>query len=101
MDHILWRRSNLREIGDFKVVTGESVAEHHEMVVWRTTLVMRTTKRVNVEQKIKRWKLKKEDCFEAFRERLTLALGGHEELPDDRVTIATVIRETSREEFGV
>ena len=34
-------------------------------------------------------------------DRSTFALGGHGELPDDWVTMATVIREPGREVFGV
>ena len=45
--------------------------------------------------------MKKEDCWEDFRERLSQALGACEELPDDWVAMATVIRQTGREVFGV
>ena len=54
---------------------------------------MRRRKRAKAEQ----GELKKEDCYEDFRERVRQALGIRDELPDDCVTTATVIRETGRD----
>ncbi|KAF7641088.1 hypothetical protein LDENG_00294820 [Lucifuga dentata] len=49
VDYILYRRCNLKEISDCKVVVGESVARQHGMVVCRMTLVVRKMKRTKVE----------------------------------------------------
>ena len=65
------------------------------------TLVTRKRKRAKAGQRIKWGKLKEEECCEDSRERLRQALCGHEELPGDWVTTATVIRETGREVSGV
>ncbi|XP_062866594.1 uncharacterized protein LOC134329279, partial [Trichomycterus rosablanca] len=101
VDYILCRRGNLTEIGDCKVVVGESVARQHRMVVCRMTVVVKKRKRVKLEKKTKWWKLRKEECGEEFREELLKTLGGKKELPDDWATTATVIRETGRKVLGV
>ena len=68
VDHILYRQCNLKEISDRKVVIGESVARQHKIVVCRMTLVVRKLKRTKAEQRIKWWKVKREECRVAFRE---------------------------------
>lgn len=45
------------------------------MVVCRTTLVVMKIKRTKTEQRIKWWKLKREECCVVFREGLRQALG--------------------------
>ncbi|KAK3559075.1 hypothetical protein QTP86_002989 [Hemibagrus guttatus] len=58
-------------------------------------------KRSEIEKKTKWWKLKKEECYEEFRQKLRQALGGQVVLPDDWETTAEVIRETGRKVLGV
>ncbi|KAK3544421.1 hypothetical protein QTP86_011159 [Hemibagrus guttatus] len=103
VDYILCRRGNLKEISDYKVVVGESVARQHRMVVCRMTLMVCKTKRskIEIEKKTKWWKLKKEECCEEFRQKLRQALGGQVLLPDDWESTAEVIRETGRKVLGV
>ncbi|KAK3561088.1 hypothetical protein QTP86_028408 [Hemibagrus guttatus] len=96
VDYILCRRGNLKEISDCKVVVGESVARQHRMVVCRMTLLVCKKKRSKIEKKTKWWKLKKEECCEEFRQKLSQALGGQVVLPDDWETTAEVNRETGR-----
>ncbi|KAK3558466.1 hypothetical protein QTP86_018118 [Hemibagrus guttatus] len=102
-DYILCRRGNLKEISDCKVVVGESVARQHRMVVCRMTFMVCKMKRskIEIEKKTKWWKLKKEECFEEFRQKLRQALGGQVVLPDDWETTAEVIRKTGRKVLGV
>ncbi|KAK3506797.1 hypothetical protein QTP70_028366 [Hemibagrus guttatus] len=73
------------------------------MVVCRMTLMVCKKKRskIEIEKKIKWWKLKKEECCEEFRQKLRQALGGQVVLPDDWETTAEVIRETGRKVLGV
>ena len=52
MDYSLCGRCGLKEMGDCKVVTGESVARQHQMVVCRKTLVLRKRKREKVKWKV-------------------------------------------------
>ncbi|KAK3560574.1 hypothetical protein QTP86_010913 [Hemibagrus guttatus] len=99
--YILCRRGSLKEIGDCKVVVGESVARQHWVVVCRMTLMVCKKKRSGIEKKTKWWKLKKEECCEGFRQKLRQALGGQVVLPDDWETTAEVIRETGRKVLGV
>ena len=68
-------------------MTGEGVAGQHRMTVCQVTLVVMKRNREKAEQRNK-W------------ERLRRALSGHEELPGDCVTTATVVRETGREVFS-
>ncbi|KAK3513085.1 hypothetical protein QTP70_000977 [Hemibagrus guttatus] len=103
VDYILCRRGNLKEISDCKVVVGESVARQHRMVVCRMTMMVCKRKRskIEIEKKTKWWKLKKEECWEEFRQKLRQALGGQIVLPDDWESTAEVIRETGRNVLGV
>ncbi|KAB5517594.1 hypothetical protein PHYPO_G00168920 [Pangasianodon hypophthalmus] len=57
--------------------------------------------KIEIEKKIKWWKLKKEECCENFRQKLRQTLGGQVVLPDDRETTAEVIRVTARKVLGV
>ncbi|XP_051784638.1 uncharacterized protein LOC127528037 [Erpetoichthys calabaricus] len=101
LDYILYRRVNLKDIEDCKVVAGESVVKQHKMVVCRMTLEIKKRKRVRAEPRIKWWKLKKEDCKIEFREKVRQALGGSEELPDSWGTTADLVRVTARRVLGV
>ncbi|KAL7870677.1 hypothetical protein SRHO_G00081740 [Serrasalmus rhombeus] len=101
VDYILSRRCHLKEIGDCKVVPGESVARQHRVVVCRMRLETKKRKRVKTEPKIRWWKLKEEDGCRQFREKLQQALGGSEELPEDWEITAKVVRETGKNVLGV
>ena len=101
VNYILCRRGSLKEIGDCKVVAGESVARQHRMVVCKMTLEIRKRRRARAEPRINWWKLKKEDSKVKFRDEVRQALGGSEELPDSRATTAEVVRETARKVLGV
>ena len=95
------RRCNLKEISNCKVVVVESVARQHRMMVCGMNLVVRRMKKTKAEQRMKWWKLKKEETCVAFREELRQALGGQEVLPDDWTTTSNVIRETGKRVLGV
>ena len=82
-------------------VTGESVAKQHRMVVCKIMMNMRTRKRVKTEQKIKWWKLSKEEWCEDFRKEVRAVFGHVEEFPDDWETTATGIREVGRKVLGM
>ncbi|KAI5087942.1 hypothetical protein C0J45_22431 [Silurus meridionalis] len=97
IDNILCRRCNLKEIGDCKVLAGDSVARQHWMVVCRMVLkVKKKKRRVKTERRIRWWKLKEEHCSVRFREEVRQELGGGEEVLDDWATTAEVIRKTAR-----
>ncbi|MCJ8749465.1 hypothetical protein PDJAM_G00176560 [Pangasius djambal] len=57
--------------------------------------------KIEIEKKTKWWKLKKEECWEDFRQKLRQAQGGQVVLPDDWETTAEVIRATGRKVLGV
>ncbi|XP_068604307.1 putative ferric-chelate reductase 1 [Brachionichthys hirsutus] len=66
-------RHSLKEVGDCKVVVGESVSSQQRLVVRKMTLVVKKRKRTKVEQRTK-WRLKNEECCVAFREETTIAI---------------------------
>ena len=82
-------------------MAGDNVAKQHRLLVCRMTLETKKRKIAKAEPRIKWWKLKNEDCCEAFREEIRRALGGKDELPDDWTTTAKVVRDTARKVLGV
>ncbi|KAI5101616.1 hypothetical protein C0J45_8819 [Silurus meridionalis] len=84
VDYILCRRCNLKEIGDCKVLAGDSVARQHQMVVCRMVWeVKKKRRRVRTERRIRWWKLKEEECSVRFRVEVRQELGGGEEVLDN------------------
>ena len=100
MDYVMCRRTNLKEISDCKVMAGESVASQHRVVVCRMTLVVRKRKSVNVEPRTRWWKLKKEECREAFRKDVSLMLDGQDEAGISWELMAKSVRETAWKVLG-
>ncbi|KAI5097526.1 hypothetical protein C0J45_12835 [Silurus meridionalis] len=84
VDYVLCRRCNLKEIGDCKVLAGDSVARQHRMVDYRLALkVKKKRRRMRTKRRIRWWKLKEEDCSVRFREKVGQGPGGGEEVLDD------------------
>ncbi|KAI5102779.1 hypothetical protein C0J45_8131 [Silurus meridionalis] len=97
VDYVLCRRCNLKEIGDCKVLAGDSVARQHRMVVCRMVWeVKKKRRRVRTERRIRWWKMKEEECSVRFREEVKQRLGGVKEVLDDWATTAGVMREAAR-----
>ena len=88
-----------QEVVDFaKTMEMAVCAKHHQMVVCKIMMKMRKRKSLKTEQKIRWWKLRKEECCEDFRREVVLS---HvDEFPDDWETTATEIRETCRKVLG-
>ncbi|KAI5624580.1 hypothetical protein C0J50_15862 [Silurus asotus] len=102
VDYVLCRRCNLKEIGDGKVLAGDSVARQHRMVVCRMALDVKKKRiRVRTDRRKRWWKLKEEECSVRFREKVRLGLGGGEEVLDNCATTAGVMREAARKVLGV
>ena len=103
VDYVLCRRCNLKEARDCKVIAGESVARQHRVVVCRMTVKVKRKKAQGGkrEQRIKWWKLKKEECCVEFREEVRQALGGRKHLPVGWAATAEVVRETARKVLGM
>ena len=68
VDYVLYRRSQLKEVGDCKAFAGECVAEQHWMVIGKMTLTVKPKVKVKNEPKIKWWKLRGVEGEENFRE---------------------------------
>ena len=83
------------------MIAGDNVAKQHRLLVCRMNLETKKRKLAKAEPMIKRWKLKKEDCYQEFREEIRRALGGEEELPDDWTTTANIVSDTARNVLGV
>ncbi|KAI5625024.1 hypothetical protein C0J50_15415 [Silurus asotus] len=102
VDYVLCRRCNLKEIGNCKVLAGDSVARQHRMVVCRMVLeAKKKRRRVRTERRIRWWKLKEKDCSVRFREEVRERLSGVKEVLDDWATTAGVMREAARKVLGV
>ncbi|KAI5630223.1 hypothetical protein C0J50_10298 [Silurus asotus] len=102
VDYVLCRRCNLKEIGDCKVLAGDSVARQHRMVVCRMVLeAKKKRRRVRTDRRIRWWKLKEEECSVRCREEVRQELGGGDEVLDDCGTTAEVMREAARKLLGV
>ncbi|KAI5621580.1 hypothetical protein C0J50_18849 [Silurus asotus] len=102
VDYVLCRRCNLKEIGDCKVLAGDSVARQHRMVVCRMVLESKMKRRrVRTERRIRWWKLKEEECSVRFREEVRQGLSGVKEVLDDWAITAGVMREAARKVLGV
>ncbi|KAI5624613.1 hypothetical protein C0J50_15839 [Silurus asotus] len=102
VDYVLCWRCNLKKTGDCKVLSGDSVAIQHQMVVCRMALeVKKKRRRVRTEKRIRWLKLKERDCSMRFREEVRQWLSGGEEALDDWATTAEVIRETASKILGM
>ncbi|KAI5098121.1 hypothetical protein C0J45_11848 [Silurus meridionalis] len=100
VDYVVCRRCNLKEIGDCKVLAGDSVARQHRMVVCRMVLVVKKKRRrVRTDRRIRWWKLKEEECSVRFREEVRQGFGGGEEVYP--TTTAGVMRMAARKVLGV
>ncbi|KAI5625340.1 hypothetical protein C0J50_15199 [Silurus asotus] len=98
VDYVLCRRCHLKEIGDCKVLAGESVTRQHRMVVCRMVLgAKKKRRRVRTQRRIRWWKLKEEECSVRFREE---GVRGSKVL-DDWATSAEVMMEAARKVLGV
>ena len=100
VDYILVRRSNLKEIGDCKVMPGESVARQHRVVIARMKLQVRKKRTVTTKPRIKWWRLSEDKCFSAFQGEARKALRKVEETSTWQ-DIADTIREIGRNVCGV
>ncbi|KAI5611221.1 hypothetical protein C0J50_9252 [Silurus asotus] len=75
VDYVLCRRCNLTEIGDCKVLAGDSVARQLRTVVCRMVLEAKKKRsHVRIERRIRWWKLKEKECSVRFREEVRKGL---------------------------
>ena len=73
----------------------------HRMVVCKIALMVKTKKAEKVKTKIQWWKLKETSCQEAFRQEVTLILGGKDRLPDELNKKAEMLRKTAETVLAV
>ena len=102
VDYVLCRRSQLKEVGDCKVFSGECVAKQYRMVIGKMTLTVKPKVKVKNEPKIKCWKLRGVEGEEKFRELVREKIGEDaNQLPEDWVKTAELLRKTAKEVLGV
>ena len=77
VDYVMFRRRNLKEMCNCKVVVNECVVKQHRIVVCKMVLMVKKKKAEKVKPKIRWWKLKETSCQEAFRQEVTRTLGGN------------------------
>lgn len=101
IDYIMCRRGNLNEIGDCRVIPGESVTTQHRIVVCKMHLKTMRRKRVKMEHKIKWWKLSEDCCRTKFREEMKLAAEKDREIFRDWSATAHVMRDIAGKVLGI
>ena len=83
VDYVMYRRRNLKEMSDCKVIVSEYIAKQHRMVVCKMAFTVKKKKAEKVKPKIRWWKLKETSCQEACRQEVTRTLGDKDGLPDE------------------
>ena len=103
IDYVMFRRRNLKEMCDCKVILNECVAKQHRIVVCKMVLMVKRKKAEKVKPKMRWWKLKETSYQEAFRQEVTRILGGKDRLPDewDKNKTAEMLRKTAETILGV
>ena len=98
VDYILVRRRRMKEVWDTKVITGESAAKQHRLVVSKMIMWTKWRKTIRQEKRTKWWKLREKEIQNQFREKvlesgIMESKGGYE-------AVANGIRDTARELLG-
>ena len=103
IDYVMFRRRNLKEMCDCKVILNECVAKQHRIVVCKMVLMVKRKKADKVKPRMRWWKLKETSYQEAFRQEVTRILGGKDRLPDewDKHKTAEMLRKTAETILGV
>ena len=101
VDYVMYRRRNLKEMCDCKVILNECVAKQHRMVVCKIALMVKKKKAEKIKPKIRRWKLKETSYQEAFRQEVTRILGDKNGLSDEWDKMAEMLRKTAETVLGV
>ena len=101
VDYVMCRRRNLKEMCDCKVILNECVAKQHRMVVCKMVLMVKKKKAEKVKPKIQWWKLKETSYQKAFRQEVTMILGGKDRLPNEWDKTAEMLRKTAETVLGV
>ena len=101
IDYVMCRRRNLKKMCDCKVILNECVAKQHRMVVCKMVLMVKKKKAEKVKPKIRWWKLKETSYQEAFRQEVTMILGGKDGLPDEWDKTEEMLRKTAETVLGV
>ena len=100
IDYILGRKKHLKEVQDCKVISGESVAKQHRLVLGTLKLKVRKEKREIPERKIKWWKLRSSENRKALKEKVLREVGDQRKLPPDLKVTAQLIRTAGKEVLG-
>ena len=101
VDYVMYRRRNLKEMCDCRVILNECVAKQHRMVVCKMALMVKKKKAEKIKPKIRRWKLKETSYQEAFRQEVTRILGDKNGLSDEWDKMAEMLRKTAETVLGV
>ena len=72
IDFLLYRRKDIKEIRNCKVIPGDHVAALHRMLVIDLAIAVRRRqkRKVTIEKRIKWFKLRNQDLKQAFKERV-------------------------------
>ena len=88
----------MKEVWDTKVITGESVAKRHRLVVSKMVMWTKWRKTTRPEKRTKWWKLREKEMQNQFREKILES--GIMESEEGYEAVANGIRDTARELLG-
>ena len=101
VDYVMYKKKNLKEMCDCKVILNECVTKQHRMVVCKMVLMVKKKKAEKVKPKIQWWKLKETSYQEAFRQVVIRIMGGKDGLLDEWDKTAEMLRKTAETVLGV
>ena len=70
VNYILVWRGRMKEVRDTKVITGESVAKEHRLVVSKMVMWTKWRKTPRAEKRTKCWKLREKEIQTQFRQKV-------------------------------
>ena len=89
------KKEDLKEIRDCKVLTGESVARQHGVVITKMVLQVQRKRGLRTELDIKWWRLHEKGCCKTFREQASEFLHATDETTNWQ-QISDTVREIGR-----
>lgn len=100
IDFLLYRRDNIKEVEDCKVLQGERVGPQHSPVVAKLVVKTRRTRVERGEPRIKWWKLKDEVVRQKFKSKTLQRIEKSEDVSQWWKWNSEVIRSTAEEVLG-
>jgi len=101
LDYILYKRSKMSEVRNFKVIKGETAAKQHHLIIGEFNIKRGRKGKKRAIPKIKWWNLKDEDQRSLFRERVLEQIELREGVEEWWNLNASMIRQAAEEILGM